>query len=69
MPRRPSISTKHYAKIAEYNGVMRGKIPTPLVRMMSARPGDYMVFSIDKKGRVTVELLRAKDNPEGKTKI
>jgi hypothetical protein len=48
------------ARIADDSGVVRGKIPSPLVREMGARPGDYMVFSLDSTGRVTVTVSRSK---------
>ncbi|HKQ52442.1 MAG TPA: hypothetical protein VJT74_08745 [Pyrinomonadaceae bacterium] len=48
------------ARIADDSGVVRGKIPSPLVREMGARPGDYMVFSMDSAGKVTVKLSRSK---------
>ena len=48
------------ARIADDSGVVRGKIPSPLVREMGARPGDYMVFSRDAGGKVTVTLSRSK---------
>jgi len=48
------------ARIADDSGVVRGKIPSPLVREMGARPGDYMIFSRDASGRVTVTVSRSK---------
>jgi hypothetical protein len=48
------------ARIADDSGVVRGKIPSPLVREMGARPGDYMVFSLDSSGKVTVRVSRSK---------
>ena len=48
------------ARIADDSGVVRGKIPSPLVREMGARPGDYMVFSRDSSGKVTVKVSRGK---------
>ena len=48
------------ARIADDSGVVRGKIPSPLVREMGARPGDYMVFSRDAAGKVTMTLSRSK---------
>ncbi len=48
------------ARIADDSGVVRGKIPSPLVREMGARPGDYMIFSLDSSGKVTVKVSRSK---------
>lgn len=59
MPRRPAMSNEYYAKIADYKGVIRGKIPAPLVRMMGAKDGNYIVFRIGRDGKVTLSLSRA----------
>ena len=52
------------ARIADDSGVVRGKIPSPLVREMGARPGDYMIFSLDSSGKVTVKVSRSKGGPK-----
>ena len=52
------------ARIADDSGVVRGKIPSPLVREMGARPGDYMIFSLDSSGKVTVKVSRSKSGPK-----
>jgi hypothetical protein len=49
---------EYTARIQDDSGTVRGKIPSPLVREMGARPGDYMVFRIDNSGNVTVSLSR-----------
>lgn len=51
--------TEYRARLANDAGVIRGKIPSPLVREMGGRPGDYMVFRSD-SGRVTVTVSRSK---------
>ena len=48
------------ARIADDSGVVRGKIPSPLVREMGARPGDYMIFSLDSSGKCAVRVARSK---------
>ncbi|HYJ46612.1 MAG TPA: hypothetical protein VEV81_08350 [Pyrinomonadaceae bacterium] len=48
------------AKLTNDAGVIRGKIPSPLVRMLGGRPGDYVVFNADGGGNVSVGLSRAK---------
>lgn len=58
MAKREAVDYR--ARIADDSGVVRGKIPSPLVREMGARPGDYMVFSRDSSGKVTVTLSRSK---------
>lgn len=51
---------EYRARIANDSGVIRGKIPSPLVREMGARPGDYMVFHLDSSGKVTASVSRSK---------
>lgn len=68
MPRRPAMSNVYYAKIANYEGVIRGKIPAPLVRMMGAKDGDYVVFRIGKDGKVSLNLARSKNKSKDKRK-
>ena len=66
MPRRPAMSNEYYAKIADYEGVIRGKIPAPLIRMMGVKSGEYVVFRIDKKGKVTLSLARSRNKSKDK---
>ena len=51
---------EYRARLANDAGVVRGKIPSPLVRELGGRPGDYMVFRSDGSGRVTVNVSRSK---------
>jgi hypothetical protein len=51
---------EYRARLANDAGVIRGKIPSPLVREMGGRPGDYMVFRLDGAGRVTASISRSK---------
>jgi hypothetical protein len=52
--------TEYRAKLANDAGVIRGKIPSPLVRELGGRPGDYMVFRLEGAGKVTVTVSRSK---------
>lgn len=52
--------TEYRARLANDAGVIRGKIPSPLVRELGGRPGDYMVFRSDGTGKVTVSVTRSK---------
>ena len=51
---------EYRARLANDAGVIRGKIPSPLVRELGGRPGDYMVFRSEGYGRVTVSISRGK---------
>jgi hypothetical protein len=52
--------TEYRARLANDAGVIRGKIPSPLVRELGGRPGDYMVFRSEGAGKVTVSVTRTK---------
>lgn len=52
--------TEYRAKLTDDAGVIRGKIPSPLVKELGGRPGDYMVFRSDGYGKVTVSLSRSR---------
>ena len=52
-------SNEYQARVTDDAGILRGKIPSPLVRELGARAGDYIVFRRDNTGRVTVSLARA----------
>ncbi|MER3426746.1 MAG: hypothetical protein C4334_01400 [Pyrinomonas sp.] len=51
--------TEFKAKLTNDGGIVRGKIPAPLVHYLGGRAGDYLVFRADEQGRVTVSLRRA----------
>jgi hypothetical protein len=53
-------ANEYQAKVTNDAGILRGKIPSPLVRELGARAGDYITFRRDDTGRVTVGLARAK---------
>lgn len=48
------------AKLTSDTGVIRGKIPSPLVKELGGRPGDYLVFN-SSGGKVTVSLSRSRN--------
>jgi hypothetical protein len=50
MSRKPSDASEFQAKIALDQEMVRGKIPSPLLRQMGARPGDYMTFRLVREG-------------------
>jgi len=50
---------EYKAKLTSDSGVLRGKIPSPLVRELGGRPGDYLVFN-SSGGKVTVSLSRSR---------
>lgn len=53
-------ANEYQARVTDDAGILRGKIPSPLVRELGARAGDYIVFRRDNTGRVTVSLARTR---------
>jgi hypothetical protein len=60
MPRKPSEASEFQAKIALDQEMMRGKIPSPLLRQMGARPGDYIIFRLVSSGEALMRVSRTK---------
>ncbi len=60
-----SESREYRAMISDEGGVVRGRIPSTLVRDMGARAGDYMVFRRDDAGNVSLNLSRARKGSKG----
>lgn len=53
-------ANEYQARVTNDAGILRGKIPSPLVRELGARAGDYIVFRKDAAGRVTVSVSRSR---------
>jgi hypothetical protein len=60
--------TEYRAKLTDDSGVIRGKIPSPLVRALGGRPGDYMVFRSDAAGKVSIAVSRARSGTKKPTR-
>lgn len=52
--------TEYRAKVTNDAGIFRGKIPSPPIRELGGRPGDYMVFHYDGAGKVAMSVSRSK---------
>jgi antitoxin component of MazEF toxin-antitoxin module len=59
MPRRAASLVEYRAKISEDNGMTRAKIPSPLLRDLGAKPGQYVVFRKTDSGMV-IEVKKRK---------
>jgi hypothetical protein len=59
-------ANEYQARVTDDAGILRGKIPSPLVRELGARAGDYIVFRRDNAGRVTVSLARTRAGAGGR---
>ncbi len=51
---------EYRAKVTDDAGIFRGKVPSPLIRELGGRPGDYMVFHYDGAGKVLMSIARTK---------
>jgi uncharacterized protein (DUF2249 family) len=51
---------EYRAKVTDDAGIFRGKVPSPLIRELGGRPGDYMVFQYDGAGRVLMSIARTR---------
>ncbi len=49
---------EYRAKITNDSGLIRGRVPCPLLSEINARPGDYLIFRLDDSGKVIVTLSR-----------
>ena len=48
---------EYRARVTEDGGLLRGRIPCPLLRDIRARPGDHIVFRLDDSNKVVLRLL------------
>jgi hypothetical protein len=53
-----SQRTEYRAKVTVDTGMARGRVPTPLLKQIGARPGDYLTFRLVSTGEVVMRLLR-----------
>lgn len=60
--------TEYRAKVTNDAGIFRGKVPSPLIRELGARPGDYMVFHYDGAGNVAMSVSRSKGGGKASSK-
>jgi hypothetical protein len=51
---------EYRAKVTDDAGIFRGKVPSPLIRELGGRPGDYMVFHYDGAGKVLMTIARTR---------
>jgi uncharacterized protein (DUF2249 family) len=54
--------TEYRAKVITDTGGTRGRVPSPLLKAMGARPGDFMIFRLSETGEAVMRLSRSKGN-------
>lgn len=57
---RKRDEAEYQAKVIDDGGLTRGKVPSPLLRAMGARPGDYMIFRLADSGEALMRVARSK---------
>jgi hypothetical protein len=51
---------EYKAKVTVDTGMARGRVPTPLLKQIGARPGDYLIFRLVSAGEVVMRLSRSR---------
>jgi hypothetical protein len=54
---------EYKAKVTVDTGMARGRVPTPLLKLIGAWPGDYLTFRLASTGEVVMRLLRSAGKP------
>lgn len=54
------LKDKYLAKVIDDKGLTRGRIPTPVLNLMGARPGDSVIFRLPRPGEATMSVSRAR---------
>jgi hypothetical protein len=49
---------EYRAKVTADNGLVRGRVPCPLLNDMGARAGDYLTFRLEESNKVVMTLSR-----------
>ena len=49
---------EYRAKVTDDNGLVRGRVPCPLLTDMGARAGDYLTFRLEEPNKVVMTLSR-----------
>lgn len=57
--RRQSMA-KYSAKLLKDNNVVRGRIPSPLIKRLGGKAGQYLVFEVDDSSKTATISLQKK---------
>ncbi|HEY0005178.1 MAG TPA: hypothetical protein VGB17_10255, partial [Pyrinomonadaceae bacterium] len=49
---------EYQAKVSDDNGIRRSKVPSPLLRIIGAKPGDYLAFKVAGPKSLAVKLVK-----------
>jgi len=59
--------SEHQAKVIDDGGIIRSRVPSPLLQTLGARPGDHVVFRHDGL-TATLRIMRTKGKSKTKRK-
>jgi len=59
---------EYQSKVTNDTGLTRGRVPTPLLKDMGARPGDRLIFRVDESGQAVMRLARKGKRPRKASK-
>lgn len=51
---------QYHSKVTVDTGMARARVPTPLLNVMGARPGDFLIFRLASSGEAIMRLSRSK---------
>ncbi len=52
------LKDEYLAKVIDDKGLVRGRIPTPVLNLMGARPGDSVSFRLARSGKAVMHVSR-----------
>lgn len=57
------VKDEYLSKVVDDSGLTRGRIPTPVLNLIGARPGDSVSFRLARSGQVVMRVSRARAKP------
>jgi hypothetical protein len=60
------LKDEYLAKVIDDNGLVRGRIPTPVLNRMGAKAGDSVGFHLKRSGEAIMRIVGAKAKRSGK---
>lgn len=57
---------EYRAKVTDDSGLVRGRVPCPLLRDIRARPGDRIIFRLTDSNKAIMRLSPARKKPRSK---
>ncbi|HEX8845746.1 MAG TPA: hypothetical protein VF791_13925 [Pyrinomonadaceae bacterium] len=57
---------EHQSKVIDDNGLIRSRVPCPILKAIGARPGDHMIFRLDNSGKVIMRVSHSRGKSGGR---